>query len=201
MPYIVAMDARVLLPTRAQTEVALLHVASETAIFQLRWSAEIMEDLRVLFRREYPDAESSIIEGYIARLNGDEFGLDAMVVPHPLLVRNEHVGAELAPHALHVVEAAVRGGAGAILTTEQEDYTGKLVEGFVVHTVDEFLCSRLRYHQPLFTSVFDGWVQANRRRGKGPRSVAALIDQLEAGAPQFARAARGRLLAHVKMPS
>ena len=200
MPYIVTLDARVLLPRPGRFDVALTHLAAQQ-VYWPRWSEDIMDDVRRLWRQTYPAAPDEPIEMHIELLNRYEFAYDAMVYPHPFLKGHEQAQVDLAPCVLHALEAAVHGGAHAILTTNPEEYPEELVHGLVVQDVDEFLSGYLEQYPAKYAMAFDFWARENRSRGEGPPTVSAIIDQLECKAPVFAKEARAALLGMVESPS
>lgn len=200
MPYLVALDARVLLPRPGRVDVALMHLASQE-VYWPRWSTAILDDVRILWRKRYPTAPDGPINEQIDLLSEYEFGYDALVRPHPFLRSHEQARVDLAPCALHVLEAAAHAGAHAIITTAPGEFPEELVHGLVVHTVDEFLSGRLELHPYRYAKAFEIWARENREQDDGPPTVAGILDQLEPEAPMFAKEARARLLAMIPTSS
>lgn len=156
----------------------------------------------MLWQRNYPAAPVEPIDLYIGLLNKRALAYDALVRPHPFLKRHEQAQIDLAPCALHTLEAAVHGGAHAILTTAPEEFPAELVQNLVVQDVDEFLCGYLEQYPARYAMAFEIWARENRRaQTDEPKTVAEIIDQLERRAPLFAKEARAALLGLVENPS
>lgn len=199
VPYIVALDARVMLPRPGRPDIALMHLAAQQ-VYGPRWSTQVLQDVRELWRRTYPGAPAEAINTHIGLLGRREFAYDALVRPHPFLKRHEQARIDLAPYVLHALEAAAYGGAHAVLTTAPEEFPEELVHGLVVQGVDEFLSGWLELYPAKYAMAFDNWARENQARKDGPQTVAKLIDRLEREAPVFAREARVALLGMVETP-
>jgi predicted nucleic acid-binding protein len=170
-PFIVVLDANVLFPFTLRD--TLLRAAAG-ALYQLRWSAQILDEmtrnlvstgtmtedranrLRAIMEREFPEAE---VTGY-------QHLIDAM--PND-------------PKDRHVVAAAVKAGAKLITTANMKDFAA-LPNGVEAQSPDEFLCN-------LFDLDPGGFEELLREQAadlvKPPMTFDELIERLARVVPEF----------------
>jgi hypothetical protein len=164
--------------------VALIRLAAGK-LFVPRWSEEVMDDLRELWRDECPDESVSTIDAQISWLRR-EFE-DAMSVPREHVVVGPFP-TEISTRARHVLEAVINGQAQTILTTRPDDYAVGFLKnwGVVVQDVDDFMCSQLQLHYRRVMATFDKWLLMNADRHAGPQSMGELVRILAQEIPNFA---------------
>ena len=180
MPFSVVLDTCVLYPAHLRD--TLLRLA-ERGLFRALWSEDILDELRRNLqevvapvavhrlidemRTAFPDAE---VTGYLSLLDG----------------------LTCDPKDRHVLAAAVRADAAAIVTFNHPDFPDSSVEPFdleVLHP-DTFLLDQLDLAPVPVLDELERQAAANRRE---PKSVASLLDALDrAGAPAFADEVRRR---------
>lgn len=105
------------------------------------------------------------------------------------------------PKDRHVLAAAVRANAAAIVTFNLDDFPPAALEQFAVEAIhpDHFLLNQLGLEPGVVVATLARQV-ANYRRP--PRDVASLLAALEAsGAPQFAEEVRRHLPPHTRPDS
>jgi hypothetical protein len=116
---------------------------------------------------------------------------DAQVTGHRSLIE----GLSCDPKDRHVLAAAVRADAAAIVTFNVDDFPRSSVEPFEIDVIppDVFLLDLLDLAPVAVIDELDRQAQANRRE---PRTLAGILDALaKAGAPSFADEVRRRITA------
>lgn len=187
MPFSVVLDTCVLYPAHLRD--TLLRLA-ERGLYRALWSADIVEELqRNLIEAGFNPAS-------IDRLIG-EMGAafpDAEVIGYRSLID----GLTCDPKDRHVLAAAVRADAAAIVTFNIDDFPAASVDPFEIEIVhpDTFLLDQLDQLDQLdlapspVIEELDQQATANRRE---PKTLSSLLDALaKAGAPSFADEVRRR---------
>lgn len=177
----VVLDTCVLYPAHLRD--TLLRLA-ERDLYRARWSADIVEELRRNL------LEAGIATGSVDHLISEMSAAfpDAEVEDHRPLVE----GLECDPKDRHVLAAAIRGGAGAILTHNVDDFPPESVERHDVEVIhpDTFLSELLDLQPGMVTNELRKQAAANRR---APKTLPELLDALAtAGAHGFADEVRRR---------
>ena len=148
------------------------------------WSADILEELRRNL------VELGIIPAVVDRLF-EQMGVafpNAEVTAYGSLIE----GLSCDPKDRHVLAAAVRADAAAIVTFNTSDFPDASVEPFELEVIhpDTFLLDQLDLAPVAVTDELERQAAANRR---APKTVTQLLDVLErAGAPAFADEVRRR---------
>lgn len=178
-PFIVVIDANVLFPFTLRD--TLLRAAAED-YFQLRWSAEILDEVeRNLVSKGMTSPEKA------ARLRAtmEAFFPEANVTGYEPLIDvmpND-------PKDRHVVAAAVKAGAQVVVTANLIDFTS-LPEGVEVQHPDEFLSN-------LFDLDPDGFVTLLRNQAadltRPPITFERLLERLSQVVPEFVAAVHAHL--------
>ena len=173
-PFKVVLDANVIYPFTLRD--TLLRAAGE-GLFQLYWSAEILDEavrnlvasttitaeqgarLRAAMEKAFPEAEVTGYEALVAGMQND-------------------------PKDRHVVAAAVKAGAQVIVSMNLRDFHA-LPEGLEAQSPDEFLSN-------LFDLDPDGFVELLREQAavlkKPARSFEEVVGALAKMVPEFAAA-------------
>ncbi|MCP3861221.1 MAG: PIN domain-containing protein [Phycisphaeraceae bacterium] len=183
MAFTVVLDTCVLYPAHLRD--TLLRLA-ERGLYRAQWSDDILTELErnltesgvappsvshlvEQMQRAFPDAK---VLGYLALI--------------PTMTCDEK--------DRHVLAAAVRADAAAIITFNGRDFPDESVDPFQVDVIDPdaFLLDQLDLSPRAVLEELELQAAANRRE---PKSVAALLDALaRAGVPQFADEVRRRRL-------
>lgn len=181
MAFSAVLDTCVLYPAHLRD--TLLRLA-ERGLYRPLWSADIIGELRRNLAQLGVDG--SAIEGLL-----DQMALafpDAEVSGHRELVDRMTCH----PKDRHVLAAAVRADAGAIVTFNGKDFPDRAVRPFeldVIHP-DAFLLDQLDLAPVALLDELVPQAAANRRE---PRTTSQLLDALErAGVPAFADEVRRR---------
>jgi len=168
----VVLDANVLFPFTLRD--TLLRAAAAD-VFQVCWSATILDEMsRNLVRTGL--ATDAQAERLVSAMQA-AFP-EASVHDFESLVGGLHND----PKDRHVVAAAVRAGATAVVTWNLKDFH-PLPPGLVAIDPDTFLCERLTSREQIFAAVLRAQAGALR---KPPRSVADILGALERMVPRFA---------------
>ena len=176
--YTVALDACALVPiVLADT---LLRVA-ERGLYRPLWSERILAEAQGAILGIHPDIEAATVA---RRFNDMEAAFDdAMVMGWEDL---EETISLPDPDDRHVVAAAIRGGAQAIVTSNVADFPSDALAAFDLEAVhpDDFLLDQL----DLSPVVVQNVVREQAEHSKAPYLTALdLILRLErSGVPQFA---------------
>ena len=183
MPFEVVLDTCALYPAHLRD--TLLRLA-ERGLYRTLWSGEIIEELdRSLIRAGIsPDS----VERLIAEMRG-AFP-DAEVTGYLPLVDSmtcDHKDR-------HVLAAAVRSNAAAVVTFNVGDFPSASTDPFDVDIIhpDAFLLDLLDLVPPIVIAEIRDQAAANRRE---PQTLESLLDALgTAGVPNFAHEILGRAL-------
>lgn len=181
MPFAVILDTCVLYPAHLRD--TLLRLAAR-GHFRPLWSADILDELTRNLR------EAGIVEDSVSRLIGEMRGsfVDAEVTGYRSLIDSM----DCAPEDRHVLAAAVRADAGAIVTFNLRDFPDASVSQYqldVVHP-DDFLSDALDLAPRAVLDELVAQAAANRR---DPKTLSSLLDALvRAGVPAFVDEVRRR---------
>ena len=182
MPFAVVLDTCVLYPAHLRD--TLLRLA-ERDLYQVLWSADIIEELRRNL------VEAGIGNEAVDRLCGEMQGAfpDADVSGyHPLLG-----SMTCDPKDRHVLAAAVRSNAAAIVTFNLDDFPDSSVDPYQIDVVhpDDFLLDLLDLAPSIVVAELERQAAANRRE---PSTLSGLLDALRrAGVPSFGDEVRRRV--------
>ncbi|MFF3259138.1 putative toxin-antitoxin system toxin component, PIN family [Streptomyces sp. NPDC002932] len=177
----VVLDTCVLFPNYLRD--TLLRMA-EAELYEPLWSAEILEELR----RNIADKVSAEKAKALVETMAGAFP-DSLVAGYGKLVpamTND-------PKDRHVLAAAVRGQAHALVTLNVRDFPTDSADPYEIEVLrpDDFLLDLLDLAPVDVFTVLGAQAQSYRRE---PRDVHGLLDRLAAGgAPQFAAEFRRRL--------
>lgn len=137
--YTVVLDACVLFP-RLHRDILLSLTHAD--LYTARWSAEIEKEWTTNYKKKYPDAEISHL-------------LDCMrqAVPDALIVGYEEFIPSIQlpdPDDRHVVAAAIRGNADAIVTSNIKDFPAVVIANYdiEIQTPDQFVLNQILLHPP-----------------------------------------------------
>jgi predicted nucleic acid-binding protein len=181
VPFSVVVDTCVLYPAHLRD--TLLRIA-ERDLYGALWSPDIVEELRRNLIEDGFDADS-------VRHLIDELGKafpDAAVAGYQSLID----GLTCDPKDRHVLEAAVRAAAAAIVTHNVDDFPVGSVEAYEIEVIhpDTFLLDLLDLAPGRVIDELRQQATANRRE---PKTLLGLLDALtEPGAPGFADEVRRR---------
>ncbi|MCU1437881.1 MAG: hypothetical protein JWP66_968 [Naasia sp.] len=181
MPFAVVLDTCVLYPAHLRD--TLLRI-TERGLYRALWSADIVEELRrnLVDDGIDRDAVNHLVDEMVAAFP------DAAVSGYQSLID----GLTCHPKDRHVLAAAVRGGAAAIVTFNTKDFPAPSVDPYEVEVIhaDIFLLDLLDLAPGAVIDELERQAMANRRE---PKSLAGLLDALaRAGAPSFADEIRRR---------
>ena len=135
--YTAVLDACVLFP-RLHRDI-LLSIA-HADLYTARWSAEIEKEWTTNYKKKYPDAE-------INRL----VDLMRQAIPDALIVGYEEFIPAIQlpdPDDRHVVAAAIRGNADAIVTSNTKDFPNAILAAYdiEIQTPDQFVLNQIMLH-------------------------------------------------------
>lgn len=180
MAFSVVLDTCVLYPAHLRD--TLLRLA-ERGLYQVLWSADIIEELRRnLTEVVDPEAVDRLLDQMATAFP------DAEVTGHLSLID----GLTCDPKDRHVLAAAVRANAGAIVTFNTTDFPDDSIEPFAIEVIhpDTFLLDQLDLAPGAVIDELSRQAAANRR---APRKLSQILDALErAGVPAFADEVRRR---------
>lgn len=181
MPFSVVLDTCVLYPAHLRD--TLLRLA-ERGLYRALWSADIIDELR---RNLIDDGfQSASVDRLLGEM-GAAFP-DAEVSGYRSLIN----GLTCDPKDRHVLAAAVRADAAAIVTFNVRDFPAPSVEAFEIEIIepDTFLLDQLDLAPTVVTEELTRQAAANRRQ---PKTLPSLLDALAtAGASSFADELRRR---------
>lgn len=182
MPFAVVLDTCVLYPAHLRD--TLLRLA-ERELYQVLWSADIIEELRrnlvgAGVSSEAVDYLCAELQGAFpdAEVSGYQSLLDSMTCD---------------PKDRHVLGAAVRSNAAAIVTFNLDDFPDSSVDPYEVDVIhpDRFLLDLLDLVPSIVIAELERQATANRRE---PRTLSGLLDALtRAGVPSFGDEVRSRI--------
>ncbi len=181
MPFAVVLDTCVLYPAHLRD--TLLRLA-ERDLYQVLWSADIIEELRRNLLEEGFDG------GAVDHLCDEMQGAfpDAEVSGYQPLLGSMTCD----PKDRHVLAAAVRSNAAAIVTFNLDDFPDSSVDPYEIDVIhpDRFLLDLLDLAPSTVIAELERQASANRRE---PRTLSGLLDALgRAGVPLFGDEARSR---------
>jgi predicted nucleic acid-binding protein len=179
--FTVVLDTCVLYPAHLRD--TLLRLA-ERGLFRARWSDDILVEL------ERNLSEGGVAPTAVSHLLAQMDGAfpDAIVLGYHRLIPAMTCDEK----DRHVLAAAVRAEAAAIVTFNIRDFPDESVDAYQIDVIspDVFLLDQLDLSPRAVLSVLEAQALANQRE---PRSVAGLLDALaRAGVPQFADEVRRR---------
>lgn len=180
MAFAVVLDTCVLYPAHLQD--SLLRPA-ERGLYRALWSADIIEELH----RNLIEVADPTAVGHL---------LGQMTYAFPVAEVSGHLPLSdrltCDPKDRHVLAAAVRANAAAIVTFNTVDFPDHSTEPYAIKVIgpDTFLLDLLDLAPGAVTGELTQQAAANRRE---PRTLPRLIDALErAGVPAFADEVRRR---------
>lgn len=180
MPFSAVLDTCALYPAHLRD--TLLRLA-ERGLYRALWSADIVEELRRnLIELVQPPAVDRLLDQMAAAFP------DAEVTGHRSIVD----GLTCDPKDRHVLAAAVRADADAIITFNTTDFPDRSVDPFELEIIhpDTFLLDQLDLAPVVVIDELVRQAAANRR---APRTLPQLLDALErAGVPDFVYEVRRR---------
>jgi predicted nucleic acid-binding protein len=183
MAFPVLLDTCILFPMYLRDTLLRLAVAE---VYQPLWSADILGELQTVLVREHVMAQDGAerIIGLMRRYfpEAEVTGYDDLTPSMPC-----------DPGDRHVLAAAVRGGAGAIVTANLADFPPKAAadHGLDIISPDGFLLDLLDLTPTLVLTTLADQVSGYRRE---PTTVDGLMVALaRSGAPGFADEIRRRL--------
>ena len=181
MAFVVVLDTCVLFPAHLRD--TLLRLA-EIGLFVPVWSPHIVGEL-----------ERNLIEYRVAPIAVTRLtALMTETFPDASVTASEDLIGSMTCHEKdrHVLAAAVRSGAAAVVTFNLRDFPTKSTEQYEVDVVDpdDFLLDLLDLAPRAVLDELARQAAANRRH---PRTVAALLDALsKSGVPRFVAEVRRR---------
>lgn len=177
------LDANVLVPlTLADT----LLVAAEQGLYRPLWSGRILAETKRAILRVHPNLDPSRVDARLHAMN--EAFDDALVGGWEPLVAGIVLGDD--PDDRHVVAAAIRGGAEAVVTANLKHFPVEAMAALGLHAVspDDFLLDLIDLDEPAMVRAI--WSQASAK-SRPPKTPAEILDSLAgAGVPRFAERIR-----------
>lgn len=173
--YVVLLDACVLAPMPVCD--TLLRLATEPALYQVRWSEEILSEVaRFLRRRGYSESQAQ----NRLRVMREHF-------PEAIVDGFRHIAPSFNlpdPKDWHVMAAAIVGGANTIVTANLRHFPALELKsmGVLVQHPDEFLLQQFHLSPRIVRDVVIDQASA------GKRTIAALLDSLAIAHPRFVEA-------------
>ncbi len=178
-PFIVVVDANVLFPLTLRDTILR---AAAAGYFQLRWSAEILDEMQ---RNLVSTGTMAADKAARLRTTMEKYFPEAEVTGYASLV----AGLQNDTKDRHVVAAAVKAGAQVITTSNLKDFA-PLPDGLEAQSPDEFLCN-------VFDLDPDGFVEVLREQAadlvKPPVSFEELIERLSRVVPELVAAVRDHI--------
>lgn len=175
-PLIVVLDANVLYPFSLRD--TLLRAAAED-LYQVRWSAQILEEVRrnLVGSLTITETQADRLISTMQRAFPEAMvsGHEPLIATMPNQEKDRHVAA-----------AAVRAGAHLIVTSNLKDFR-KLPEGVDALSPDDFLCDLFDAAPELMAEIVKAQAAALKRP---PVTFADLLVGLEKTVPRFVRALR-----------
>lgn len=183
----VVLDACVMLP---QTLNNLLLTLADAELFVPVWTPDLLEEVErnltgSRFGKTPEQAKQRVLRMRTAFPFAEEFSSGYRELISSMV--ND-------PKDRHVLAAAVRSGAGLIVTANLKDFPRSALEKFDVEAIhpDEFLCDLLDLHTGI---VFECMEVVVTRNAHPPRTVGELLVSLERQVPRFVDAVRRHLIA------
>ncbi len=181
MTFTVLLDTCVLYPAHLRD--TLLRLA-ERGLFRVLWSADILEELRVSLTQL---VDGSVVDRLLTEM-AHAFP-DSEVEGYGPFIE----GLTCDPKDRHVLAAALRGNADAIITFNVRDFPDDSVEPFGIEVMhpDILLLDEFDLTPRVVVGELNRQAVATRRT---PNTLSQIIDALErAGAPDFADAVRQQI--------
>lgn len=181
MTFSVVLDTRALYPAHVRDSMLRL---AERGLYRALWSADIIEELR---RNLMEVVDPSAVDRLLVQMTA-AFP-DAEVIGYQSLID----GLTCDPKDRHVLAAAVRANAGAIVTFNTTDFPDHSVEQYAIEVIhpDTFLLDLLDLAPGAVVDELSRQAAANRR---APRTLPQILEALErAGLPAFADEVRRRI--------
>lgn len=175
MAFRAVLDTCVLYPAHLRDTLLRL---SERRLYVALWSGDILQELRRSLARAGIASDS--VERLLSAMQ--EAFPDSQVQGHAALID----AMECHPKDRHVLAAAVRSDAAAVVTFNTSDFPASGVEPFAIEIVnpDEFLLDLLDLDPEAVIDELRAQAAANR---EDPKTLPALLRALaRAGAPRFA---------------
>lgn len=161
---------------------------ADSGAFRPLWSARVIDEAQRALERIHPNLDRSRFQSRFRSMNESFEG--ALVEGWEPL----EAGLELPDQDdRHVLAAAIRGRADAIVTANIKDFPRSVLEplGLEAITVDEFLMDQLDLGPNATIQVLEEQARQMRRP---PVDLPDLLDRLaRSGAPKFARAVRAAI--------
>ncbi len=179
MAFVAVLDTSALFPALLCD--TLLRLA-DADLYQPLWSGDILEELRRSLIRAGVDANA--VDRRLARMRYAFREAEVKGYEHLVTAMSNH------PKDRHVLAAAVRSGAGLIVTFNVSDFPPAALDPHEIEAVtpDSFLLDQLDLAPELALDVLR---QQMADYSRPPMSFSELLNALErAGAPQFAREVR-----------
>ena len=179
MAFTALLDANVLYPIYLCS--ALLRL-SEAELYQVRWSADILQEALGSLKTNYPPDKHPSLERRFAVM--EKHFPDAVVTGYENLIpaMTNHVGDR------HVLAAAIRGRADVIVTSNVRHfpYASRKPYDIDVQEPDNFLCHQYDVRDPEhLTGVLEHWASQLQ---KPPLTLEKLLRvYLARSAPKFSR--------------
>ncbi|NUU19122.1 PIN domain-containing protein [Cellulomonas humilata] len=183
MIFTAVLDANVLVP---YVLCDTLLRSAEAGLYRPLWSSKILDEVRGAVSRVRPDLDPSRLESRLHAMNAAFDG--ALVEGWEPLVEGIELGGD--PHDRHVVAAAVRGGASAVITNNVRDFPDPAMERLGLHTVspDQFLLDLEDLDPRTMVRVIE---QQGADTGNPRMTPIEILDSLgRAGVPEFAAVMR-----------
>ena len=168
--YTAILDACVLF-SRLQRDVLLSFAHAD--LFAARWSADIEREWSAALLNRYPDAGSKI-----ARLRQQM----RQSIPNCLVANYEHIIPNITlpdENDRHVLAAALRGNADAIVTHNVRDFPKKILNNFdiEIQTPDQFVLNQLLLHPPRALAALKEMRQRWERPSMSAQEMVCLFEK------------------------
>jgi hypothetical protein len=174
-PYTAVLDACVLVPIALAD--TLLRVA-EKGLYRPLWSDRILGEAQAAIEEIHPGTAAAKRFASMREAFDDAMVTGWEEQQHKIWLPDED--------DRHVVAAAVRGGAQAIVTANVKDFPATALEPLGLEAVhpDDFLLDQLDLSPPTLLQVIREQAAHSRRPPLAPRDLATLLGR--AGVPDFA---------------
>jgi hypothetical protein len=174
-PYTAVLDACVLVPIALAD--TLLRVA-EKGLYRPLWSDRILGEAQAAIEEIHPGTAAAKRFASMREAFDDAMVTGWEEQQHKIWLPDED--------DRHVVAAAVRGGAQAVVTANVKDFPATALEPLGLEAVhpDDFLLDQLDLSPPTLLQVIREQAAHSRRPALAPRDLATLLDR--AGVPDFA---------------
>ena len=180
-PLSVFVDTNILFSRCLRDWLTLCAYTCDEPLYAVRWSEDVIAELRYSWRRKNPDASEAALAGLTNRFLashalGKVVGYNPSQYPQPAKDKNDW----------HVLAAAAHANVHVLLTNDRDTFTPDCVQGrFDVMTSDEFFLLVLHRRPDIVESVTRLQIAYYQRQRKEPPE--ALLDRLHrAGTGGFA---------------